>query len=910
EFCQTQLALLHLRSAALCFQLRLPPPRTAAEQRHFDDMFADRFATRPSGGSVAAAAARMDPNVSLLREEMSDAFEVLGRLVASVNTSVMRFGVGALSRTVRTLEAAAQNPGCQAVRAFAQHLRERGTHTEIFGESESPAFIIKEKDLDESLEEMGRRALKWACDAGERQLASARARVARSSEGLVQAEQALKQALLELNYVDDERAARVAAVVGEQSQRQLHEVDHLRRCLGQLAAASFELEHRMNSEMRSGVLQELGKLDAALLEAQSVPEQYRTAMLDAVLEESGELQRNVLRQLGESDKMPFGLQLKAKVALEERQRSPPPELDGAGGGAPATGARTSRAPQPEARGQRSEDAAYFVEALHEDIRILELAAGRVRTKHQLEFQRLRQACEDKVRGVASNLASNAEHWERVAQVRERARLIGEELALAHRQGEAATAAVESLDSHVERMAKDRDRLSQWWEGKSRAQVELEDDLARCDGRGVDLHKLQARSADASREAERLMLELATEHPPRACLARAAPAREMSAAPVAPADGPSGALAPAAAEPTAEAPAAAAAPEPTAGTGASAPSRPPKAGRGKAAKAPAARGPASAEAEPATLKPAAASREDNLTYDLRHMAAFDISPLHPKVDFLEYTRDSVQLLVNKIYALPRKQLEEGTVAELPHEELFRLPRQKPVPKQKPKTRWQQFMEERNMRKRKRSKLVFDEESGDWRPRWGYGSVKKAKEARSFIHEVKEGENPYADPFAKAAAEKKLIAAKQKLREVRNKVEAAGGKIRASVPELLKKGDPTGGSSGRGKDGLREAVRRAQVSSASKGKFDRLATGEASNLQPKKRKIEMAQKPGEEKERYLKAATRVLSSDGAVDKDKAAKVGAGGAPVARGKKGKGNKGTPGGGRRSKQGNRKPKSGRAKR
>jgi len=373
---------------------------------------------------------------------------------------------------------------------------------------------------------------------------------------------------------------------------------------------------------------------------------------------------------------------------------------------------------------------------------------------------------------------------------------------------------------------------------------------------------------------------------------------MAAAPAAPAEGP--------AEASVDAQAATALAEPATGTGASAPSRPPKTSRSKAAKA------VAPEGELATLKPAAASREDNLTYDLRHMAAFDISPLHPTADFLEYTRDSVQLLVNKICALSRKQLEEGTVAELPHEELFRLPRQKPVPKQKPKTRWQEFMEERNMRKRKRSKLVFDEESGDWRPRWGYGSIKKARETRSSIHEVKEGENPYADPFAKAAAERKLIAAKQKLREVRNKVEAAGGKIRASVPELLKKGDPTGGSSGRGKDGLREAVRRAQVSSASKGKFDRLASGEASNLQPKKRKIEMAQKPGEEKERYLKAATRVLASDGAVDRDRAAKVGGagGGQALGKAKKGKGNKGTPGTGRRSKQGNRKPKSGRAKR
>ena len=59
-----------------------------------------------------------------------------------------------------------------------------------------------------------------------------------------------------------------------------------------------------------------------------------------------------------------------------------------------------------------------------------------------------------------------------------------------------------------------------------------------------------------------------------------------------------------------------------------------------------------------------------------------------------------------------------------QDTFRLPRSKPIPKEKPKTRWQKFMEvrvlshcqqrrcggktqERNMKKRKRSRLVWDE-----------------------------------------------------------------------------------------------------------------------------------------------------------------------------------------------------------
>lgn len=318
---------------------------------------------------------------------------------------------------------------------------------------------------------------------------------------------------------------------------------------------------------------------------------------------------------------------------------------------------------------------------------------------------------------------------------------------------------------------------------------------------------------------------------------------------------------------------------------------------KGARAASSRAPA-AKADPVELKPATAAREDNLTYDLKHMAAYDISPLNPKTDLLSYTRDSVQLLLNKMFALPRVEMDVGTAVTLPTNEVFQLPRQKPIPKAKPPTRWQKFMDERNIRKRKRSKLVFDDISGDWLPRWGYKSAKKSEESTQWFHEVKSGDDPRENPFEKASAEKRLIAARQKMREVRNKVEAAGGKLRASVPDLQNMAK-------RGKEGLREAVKRAQVSSASYGKFDRVAPNEATNLQPKQRKVVSSSKPGDEKERYIKAATRVLASDGSVDRAKAAKAGKQAASSGGGGGGKG--GGKGGNksgkkRRSKQGGKK--------
>jgi regulator of ribosome biosynthesis len=54
----------------------------------------------------------------------------------------------------------------------------------------------------------------------------------------------------------------------------------------------------------------------------------------------------------------------------------------------------------------------------------------------------------------------------------------------------------------------------------------------------------------------------------------------------------------------------------------------------------------------------------------------------------------------------------------------LPREKPCPIEKGKTKWEKFREEKGLpARKKRSRLVFDEITNDWVPRWGFGSIKK-------------------------------------------------------------------------------------------------------------------------------------------------------------------------------------------
>lgn len=263
-----------------------------------------------------------------------------------------------------------------------------------------------------------------------------------------------------------------------------------------------------------------------------------------------------------------------------------------------------------------------------------------------------------------------------------------------------------------------------------------------------------------------------------------------------------------------------------------------------------------------FKPVMPTREDTLSYDLKNLAAFDIGPLQAEDDLMAYTRDNVQFLINTLFRLPAQNTEEGPAAQLPLKSTGGLPRGMPVPRPKAKTRWAQFMEARNMKKRKRSYRVWDETTGEWKRRYGYDSIKSAQREADWIREVGKGDDPNRDPFEEEETERKLHTARQKMREVRNKVEASGSKLKVAAPEL----DGGGVKSGRGVPGLKEALKRAQASSASFGKFDRVAKNEPTNLQPKIRKVPL-RTGAEEKNRDMKLASRVLSSEGKIDTSKA-------------------------------------------
>ncbi|CAM9795381.1 unnamed protein product, partial [Hapterophycus canaliculatus] len=183
----------------------------------------------------------------------------------------------------------------------------------------------------------------------------------------------------------------------------------------------------------------------------------------------------------------------------------------------------------------------------------------------------------------------------------------------------------------------------------------------------------------------------------------------------------------------------------------------------------------------------------------------------------------------------------------------LPRAKPVPAPKAETRWDRFAKEKGIMGSKRSRMMWDDEMKEWKPRHGY---KRANEGvlNHAIVEVKPGKDPLADPWSEARVEKKGRVEKNLHNRSKNQ-ERAG--LKPGIPVDLMPGAKDGPAK-RGKANTKGALELVQQSTASMGKFD-----EKRQAEPERRKgkgVRRAFKPvtvgsGEETQGHLKILNSV-------------------------------------------------------
>eukprot|EP01147_Barroeca_monosierra_P009280 gene9280-1554_t len=176
---------------------------------------------------------------------------------------------------------------------------------------------------------------------------------------------------------------------------------------------------------------------------------------------------------------------------------------------------------------------------------------------------------------------------------------------------------------------------------------------------------------------------------------------------------------------------------------------------------------------------------------------------------EYSRENVQLLLNAIWKLPVETDADGRFAVLPKLK-SKIPREKPVPKQKERTKWEQFAALKGIKKRKEGRMVFDEATKEYRPRWGY---KRAGDMSSLPWvEIPDNADPYEDQFQKMKQDKKMRVKKNDEQRLKN----------IAVARIKSKGLPI--NRGRIQKELKKAISIGRQSTASAGVFDKDLPGE--------------------------------------------------------------------------------------
>ncbi|TPX57699.1 hypothetical protein PhCBS80983_g03642 [Powellomyces hirtus] len=240
------------------------------------------------------------------------------------------------------------------------------------------------------------------------------------------------------------------------------------------------------------------------------------------------------------------------------------------------------------------------------------------------------------------------------------------------------------------------------------------------------------------------------------------------------------------------------------------------------------------------------------FDLGNLVAYDtnsvdVEELRKNGDryLHDIAREGTQLLLNQIFALPTESSPEGVYAKLPAGTTV-VPRAKPIPKDKPLTRWEKFAKVKGIQKKKTSRKTYDESVQEYKPKWGYQGANNT--ADDWIKEVPDRADPMEDQYEKAREEKTARVTKNKTQERRNLQEAAATAA-GQNPRDVRKAE------------VRKKILESKGATASMGRFDKqLKNEDAVKVKRTKRKFESATQDGAaEKEGVMNVVKKVLKGE---------------------------------------------------
>lgn len=196
------------------------------------------------------------------------------------------------------------------------------------------------------------------------------------------------------------------------------------------------------------------------------------------------------------------------------------------------------------------------------------------------------------------------------------------------------------------------------------------------------------------------------------------------------------------------------------------------------------------------RPITVSKPTPYTFDLGHLTANDPNPLElPPTEPLNTSlksiaRDGTQCLLNQLLtACPiTSSAANGVLLTLPPPST-KLPRHKPLPTPKPPTKWELFARKKGIGKystkpggaladkERRKKLVYDEASGEWVPRWGYKGKNKPEDEQWAVEVPEKDWKKEEDAATKGGSIRGMSRAERKERIKRNERKMRANERRA-------------------------------------------------------------------------------------------------------------------------------------
>jgi len=252
-------------------------------------------------------------------------------------------------------------------------------------------------------------------------------------------------------------------------------------------------------------------------------------------------------------------------------------------------------------------------------------------------------------------------------------------------------------------------------------------------------------------------------------------------------------------------------------------------------------------------------ETPLQLDVGLLVSSDVNPLDTRAYrrdlealLASRTRNATQHLFNAIFQLPiERHPSYGPLASLPRFSSL-LPREKPLPKPKPLTKWEKFARAKGINKKKKDRLVFDEERQEWVPRWGFKGANKDIEDQWLVEVPNTADDDFR-PDREAARERKERRQKNEAQHQRNLARNAAQQASGASASHSELGSGLASSRARRRAELEAELLRARGSTASLGRFDKQLTGEG-----KPRGVKRSFQPNEIKSSTERAAQMQLLS----------------------------------------------------